>query len=869
MQKKSNNMLPEIQSQLKSGPEQTKVVGPLVELLVNKGWSLEQIVFGKSEWRVPKSPSEASKRENGSSYDGFPVDIAVFESPNTVRNYRHLLFIIECKAPDITVGKSQLETYLSLEPHVKMGIWANSPLKLSDSVFIFKDPSGQFPSRIKKVSDIPSIGQELTLDSKILRFKDLVIPSKVELKDSFKTLLDDVVARDGNVTRREEQLDQLCNLLLLKLDSDKAAKMDPKAEVTFRPMATPRLTAGHIKTAFTSFVNTYPDIFVTSSDKEIRFDDASIYGVVKKLCDLRLIDNGPETISIAFQVLRSAALKQEEGQYFTPYPVIQAAVNFVKVEIGDFICDPACGTGGFLVEVLNKMNMTHPKAKSEISRWAQTHICGIDKDSIGIKLTKAIMQILGDGSAHCVKGDSVLTHTWAEKYPHLLTNQFENGRFTKVFTNPPFGAPLKVSYEDAKKSNLSIVQYAKNGEDIELGLTMFNRCCDLLAVGGKLCIVLPETYFFSPSYKYVREWMESRLKPLLVINVPMDAFQGFCRAKTNLYVFEKLDSENPNIDPEKDYVEFTNPKTCGLYKDGGERYVVDKDGKRTNEIDNELLKRSLEYDNKRRTGFFKEKMIVTREKDVLVPQYYDATLQEPMKCFLKNNKCKSITIGELIKKGIIQVFSGHGSPSNDLRNGTIPYVKVSDIRNLRINVNPTNLISLELAKTFWKTKDGKSNLRAWDLISPSRASSNIGEFSILIPGEEQIVITKEVFIIRVLDDTQGYSPFYLLWALSLIQTRKQWSRISLMQTNREDVGERYKEVIIPEPISKEWADKVSAPFRNYFEGIAKSKEAFIKATSEDSFNYIASISAFEKESTSSESEDGDESVGQDLTNPDA
>lgn len=837
----------EIQSRLKSGPEQTKVVGPLVELLLKKGWSLDQIIFGKNEWRVPKSPSEASKRESGASFDGFPVDIAVFESPESVGDYKSLLFIFECKAPSITVGKAQLETYLSLEPHVQLGIWANNPSKLSDAIFIMKDPSGKFPNRTKKVSDIPSIGMELTLDAKTISFKELSTPSKVELKDVFKALLNDVVARDGNVTRREEQLDQLCNLLLLKLDSDKSAKMDPKNEVIFRPLATAKLTSLHIKKAFESFVVTYPDIFITSSDREIRLDDSSIFGVVKKLCRLRLIGNGPETISIAFQVLRSAALKQEEGQYFTPYPVIQAAVNFLNVEISDFICDPACGTGGFLVEVLNVMNNDHPKAKDEISRWAQNHICGIDKDSIGIKLTKAIMQILGDGSAHCVKGDSVLTHTWAEKYPHLLTNHFENGRFTKIFTNPPFGAPLKVAFNDAKKSGLSITDYAKPGEDIELGLTMFNRCCDLLKIGGKMCIVLPETYFFSPSYKYVRDWMEKRLKPILVINVPMDAFQGFCRAKTNLYIFEKIDDKDSSINIENINVEFTNPKTCGLYKDGGERYVVDENGKRTSEIDNELLKKSLEYKRKKtRTGFYSRKIKETREKDVLVPQYYDDSLQEPMKKFLNGEKCKGITIGELCNKGIICVMSGHGSPSNDLRNGTIPYVKVSDIRNMRINVNPTNLISLELAKSFWKTKDGRSNLKAWDLISPSRASSNIGEFSILIPGEEQIVITKEVFIIRVNDNDLGYSPFYLLWALSLIETRRQWSRIALMQTNREDVGDRYKEIIIPRPINKEWANTVSSSFKNYFEGMAIAKENFIKETSTDKYNYIASISAFEQ-----------------------
>ena len=80
------------------------------------------------------------------------------------------------------------------------------------------------------------------------------------------------------------------------------------------------------------------------------------------------------------------------------------------------------------------------------------------------------MQILGDGSAHCVRGDSVLTHTWGSKYPHLLTNSFKNGRFTKAFTNHPFGAPLKIKYKDAKKSGLSIAEYVDTGKDIELEL---------------------------------------------------------------------------------------------------------------------------------------------------------------------------------------------------------------------------------------------------------------------------------------------------------------------------------------------------------------------------------------------------------------
>lgn len=845
IQDKTKQMNDNIKKLLKDGPEQQLVVGPIVERLISNGWDLDQIIFGKNEWKVPKTPSEASKREQGVSFDYFPVDIAVFDSVATCGDYRHLLFVIECKKPNLDVGLQQLETYLGLEPHVKLGIWANNADASATTLFVYKSAKGLSYPQKRTVKDLPLMGTSFTPDSVILKFSDLVIPTKDTLYRAFTELLDKVVAQDGNVTRREEQLDQLCNLILLKLDSDKQGKIDSDREVYFRTFATENGTAKYIKDKFDNFIEVYPDIFVSKSDQELRFDDATIHDVVERLSKYNLIDIGADTVSIAFQVLRSAALKQEEGQYFTPKQVIQAAVKMMDVTLDDIIIDPACGTGGFLIQSLIEMKERYPNEEKEISRWAQLHIYGIDKDAIGIKLTKAIMQILNDGSAHCVRGDSVLTHTWKVKYPHLLSNQFKNGRFTKVFTNPPFGAPLKIKYSDAKKSGLSIADYVDTGKDIELGLAMFNRCYDLLREGGRICIVLPETYFFSPSYKYVREWVKERMKPICVANVPMDAFQGFCRAKTNLYIFEKLHEDKSNLHEDSDVVTFMNPQTCGIYKNGSDRFVVDETGKRTDVIDNKLLEQAIEYSQGEKKNQYDIALSTIYKSDVLVPQYFDQSLQQPFETLKSKYHFEGISIAELMDEGIITLTNGHGSPSNDLRNGTIPYVKVSDIRNLRINVNPTNLVAIELARKFWKTEDGKSNLKAWDLISPSRASSNIGEFAILLPGEEQIVLTKEVFIIRVNKNDYGYTPFYLLWALSLVETRKQWARVTLMQTNREDVGQRYKEIIIPKPVGKEWAEKVSRPFAKYFKQLADAKQQFGKDTSSDNFDYIASVSAFD------------------------
>jgi type I restriction enzyme M protein len=540
---KSKKVLPdEIAKKLKDIPEQQDVVGPLVAQLVESGWHLEQIIFGKAEWRVPKSPSEATKREKHTSFAGFPVDIAVFDDPKNLGDPRHLLFLIECKQSTETAGVSQLESYFVGEPHIQLGVWANDPTPGAPAVFVYRKSDGRMLLKRQKVSDIPRPGEAIRPETQRVTFSDLVAPTELLLKKTVEDLLDKIVISDSVVTRREEQLDQLCNLLLLKLESDKEGKSKRTEPVFLRPMESVSKTATTIKRRYDQFVELYPEVFVTNQDKTLRFSNETIAACVEQLSGLKLIDLGVPTISMAFQVLRSEALKEKEGQYFTPQAVIEAGVRLMQIKWEDIVLDPACGTGGFLVETMMEMQRTHPTmAPEELSRWAQTHIFGVEKDAIGVKLAKAIMQIAGDGSAHCVRGDSVRTQKWTRDFPHLADGKFRNGRFSIVITNPPFGQNLKVTAEDSRLSGLDIAKCGgDNFEDLEIGLIFLERAHQLLKKGGKLGIILPETYFFSSNYLFLFDWMKDRLKPLIVANVPMEAFQGFCRAKTNFYIFEKI-----------------------------------------------------------------------------------------------------------------------------------------------------------------------------------------------------------------------------------------------------------------------------------------------------------------------------------------
>jgi len=208
-----------------------------------------------------------------------------------------------------------------------------------------------------------------------------------------------------------------------------------------------------------------------------------------------------------------------------------------------------------------------------------------------------------------------------------------------------------------------------------------------------------------------------------------------------------------------------------------------------------------------------------------VPVYYDHRFTDAFQKAMAEDPTfsgfTSAPLGALVKSGHITLRGGHGSPSQEQRIGEIPYIKVSDLRAGLVNINPTNRVPRTVAEHFWR--GNTSGLQAFDLICPERTSKNIGDFCILMPGQEQVLTTKEVIVLRPGPDA-NFDVFYLLWAMTLKIVRDQWRRVVFMQTNREDVGKRYLEIEIPIPPNRERADSISEPFRKYFLAIAQARQ---------------------------------------------
>lgn len=521
-----------------SGPEHQRVRLPFIKKLKKAGWHEDQIQW-QPEWRVPKAPNEASKRESGLSFRGWPVDLVLFDDEKNSGSWEHIVVLCEFKAPTIDQGISQLEIYLNREPRARMGYWTNG----NEDVRVYRLADGTFQHLRNRGIPLPSEGFERP-SKEPLKHPDLVIPDKKTLRAVFQRLLDVIVARDSISTRSEAQLNEICNILLVKLESDTVGQYSPDQPLSFQLSATEAQSARAIREQFVNLRARRPGIFSDDPNSTLRLDDHSIHQAVYELSTFDLLSVQPEAISSGFQIFRRANLKAGEGQYYTPERVIQASTKMMDIHPSDRVIDPACGTGGFLTEaylhILSGAKGVHGEAHART--WAHHSLFGVDKDEINAKLSRAILMSLGDGSVNVHVGDSLREHRWEKDYPHLRQTLVP-GSFTVVITNPPFGQNLKVSRGDAARNKYTIAQKGLGEDapyhDMELGLVFVERAYRLLSPGGRLGIVLPETYFFSSSYSWFPEWLKTRFILRGVLNIPMEAFQGFCRAKTNLYMFER------------------------------------------------------------------------------------------------------------------------------------------------------------------------------------------------------------------------------------------------------------------------------------------------------------------------------------------
>jgi type I restriction enzyme M protein len=354
----------------------------------------------------------------------------------------------------------------------------------------------------------------------------------------------------------------------------------------------------------------------------------------------------------------------------------------------------------------------------------------------------------------------------------------------------------------------------------DLGLIFLERSMRLLADGGRLAIVLPDTYLFSDSYAWLVRWL-LQFTITHSINVPIEAFEPHCRAKTSVIVLKKSK-------PSKSHqIIGSLCETYGEDKHGRPRYRL-VDGKQSDERDDEMADTAKLFRTHARPKetklFFRFNQADAIERGVLVASYwwrkpYIDTLNK----FANDNRCELFSVGELIDSHEIVVTSGHGSPMSHFKGrGTVPYIKVSDIKNWRMNENPKYFIPEGAADQLRRDRP----LKAFDLVTPTRATRNIGLFAVVMPWQTHAVLTREIAVWRIAESSARIDSWLLLAMMSLKVVNDQFKYLVLMQMNREDLGMRYREVLLPIPKDQSRREQWAGPIRDFFMAQTNARKSY-------------------------------------------
>ena len=210
--------------------------------------------------------------------------------------------------------------------------------------------------------------------------------------------------------------------------------------------------------------------------------------------------------------------KSGAGQYFTPRSLIQAMVDVACPQIGETVCDPACGTGGFLLAAYDYMKpQSSDKAKQDFLRNNALH--GYDNTALVVTLASMNLYLHGIGTDR----SPIICQDSLEKAPSTLVDV--------ILANPPFGTRPAGSVEIDRQD---FYVETKNNQ-----LNFLQHMMVMLKNGGRAAVVLPDNVLFEGGAgETIRKELLKNFNLHTILRLPTGIFyaQG---VKANVLFFTK------------------------------------------------------------------------------------------------------------------------------------------------------------------------------------------------------------------------------------------------------------------------------------------------------------------------------------------
>lgn len=287
----------------------------------------------------------------------------------------------------------------------------------------------------------------------------------------------------------------------------------------------------------------------------------------------------------------------KNGQFRTPRHIIQMICQVIDPKLGETICDPTCGTGGFLLGAYQHI-LTDYTSKKYTSENKDS---GFSQGTMGDKLTdKKLRKVLLEKTFYGYDFDTTMvrlglmnlmlhgiTHPNLD-YTDTLSKKFtDRGIFNVILANPPFKGSID-------KGDIN--------SDLELDTTktellFVNRIIDLLVIGGRAGVIIPDGVLFgnSNAHQQLRKMLLYRCQLDAVISMPAGVFKPYAGVSTAILIFSKaaLQDEVRHTDN----VWFYNMESDGYTLD--DKRIKLKDFGDLQDVPSKFKERKKYKDNKR------------------------------------------------------------------------------------------------------------------------------------------------------------------------------------------------------------------------------------------------------------------------------
>lgn len=446
------------------------------------------------------------------------ADIVIWKSETDKSDESSAVIVVECKAEHITIRE---EDYFQ---GYNYATWAGADFFVTTNLKetrVFRVVKGKLPKRLEEIVDIPK-ADDLNNTKKI---KELLSHTKAFTRDEFSKLLFKChnIIRNNDKLSPEAAFDEISKILFIKIRYER----DNTGTQIFSKEEFKKLREAYDKTKSQQSLPFYQQLFertkedfanddLFESNDTIKIKEASFEAIVKELEIYNLSRTADDVKGIAFEKFLGKTFRGELGQFFTPRTIVDFMVSLLDPEEGEIICDPCCGSGGFLIKVFeyvrekieNNIQEVKEQIKAQMfdesyeslsekkraiidervneyfTRLNQeldiaqnnsrlknlSHDCifGTDANPRMARTAKMNMIMHGDGHGGVHHHDGLLN----------VNGIFEN-RFDVILTNPPFGSrvekSLKITVTDKFGDEAKIKHYTERyGQEYTKALEQVN-----------------------------------------------------------------------------------------------------------------------------------------------------------------------------------------------------------------------------------------------------------------------------------------------------------------------------------------------------------------------------------------------------------